>query len=373
MCGQFGILTTSAEHSADDFISDAFVTSMLRGVDSSGVVNIDLARNIYELHKLPVAGLHFVTDKVTKRLVRYAGLAKQLTMCHVRAATQGEVRLSNAHPFEIDTGEGILIGTHNGTLTGWKYSKYGKDYDVDSEWALSLIAEKGIEAFKEFTGAYSFVWWDGRDGSKLHMVRNKERPMSVAFLKGGGMAWASEPGMLFWLLERNSIQMDGRIVELLADKHYEFSTLKARDVTITELPKKPQPLTHSTGTYGTNISTTYRTTVEKMDALIAAAAKIKIPSEEKLARDYGWYGEKAEFVPISVNSKNEVEGIAVVCNTEFDAIVRGDTSGFAFNTEWVSTVVGVLEEGQDMTLVLSRPSHTVALSLDHVPGWGDDD
>ncbi len=373
MCGQFGILTTSAEHNADDFISDAFVTSMLRGVDSSGIVNIDLARNIYELHKLPVAGLHFATDKVAKRLIRYSGIAKQLTMCHVRAATQGEVRLSNAHPFEIDTGNGMLIGTHNGTLTGWKYTKYGKDYDVDSEWALSLIAEKGIEAFKEFTGAYSFVWWDGRDGSKLHMVRNKERPMSVAFLKGGGLAWASEPGMLFWLLERNSIQMDGRIVELLADKHYEFSVEKARDVTITDMPKKPEPLTRNTGMYGQNTSTTYRTTVEKMDALIASASSRKPSDEERRARDYGWYGEQAEFTPISVNSKNEVEGIAIVCNTEFDAIVRGDTLGLSFNSEWISTVVGVVEEGKDMILVIAKPSHTVSFVLEDIPGWNDDE
>lgn len=372
MCGQFGIFTTSAEPNADDFISDAFVTSMLRGVDSSGIANIDLARDLCELHKLPVAGLHFATDKTAKRLMRYAGMARQLTMCHVRAATQGEVRLSNAHPFEIDTGDGLLIGTHNGTLTGWKYTKYGKDYDVDSEWALSLIAEKGVDAFKEFTGAYSFVWWDGRDGSKLHMVRNKERPMSVAFLKGGGMAWASEPGMLFWLLERNSIKMDGRIVELLADKHYEFSVLKARDVTITDMPKKPEPLTNNTGMYGTNTSTTYRTTVENMDALIAAASKPKVSDEEKRARDYGFYGELAEFTPMSVNSKNEVEGIAVVCNTEFDAIVRGDTLGFGFNSEWVSKVIGVQEEGKDMVLVLDKPTRTLALTFEDTPGFDDE-
>lgn len=369
MCGMTGVLTTTRQIYADDFLSDSFVASMLRGVDSSGIVSIDLPSSTYNLHKLPVNGLFFKDDRVTKSIMMYATAANSLTMCHVRAATVGSVTLSNAHPFEITKENGdILLGTHNGTLTGWKSNSTAKLYNVDSEWALSRIAEDGVDAFKDISGAFAFVWWDGSDNGVLHMARNKERTLYVALLKDGGMAYASEAGMLYWLLERNNMKINGSILSLDPDKHYMFPVDKPEDFTKEDLPKKEISYSGSyQGMYSHNSSSTFLSTVDQVKKIIEeASGKTNVvslnahPSEQKLAQEYGWFGERAVFTQLEVNDEGDTVGIAETFSTEFDAIIRGDqTKKFDPEDEWLCTVVGVEEYGQDMVLILSEPYRTI--------------
>lgn len=369
MCGLAGILTTTRQVYADDFLSDSFVANMLRGVDSSGIVNIDLTDSTYHLHKLPVSGLFFKDDKITKRIMSYATAAKSLTMCHVRAATVGNVTVSNAHPFEIvKENTDVLLGTHNGTLTGWRTSSTARGYDVDSEWALSRIAEEGIDAFKEIFGAYAFVWWDGSDTGVLHMARNKERSLYVAMLKDGGMAYASEAGMLYWLLERNHMKINGSILSLDPDKHYMFPVDKPEEFTKEDLPKKEYAYTGGyQGTYSQNTNTTYLTTVDQVKRVIEeASGKSNVtsvhahPSEQKLAVEYGWFMERAVFTQLEVNFEGNTIGIAETQAHEFDAIILGDqTKKYDPNNEWLCNVIGVREDDKDIVLVLSEPYRTI--------------
>lgn len=364
MCGIFGTLTTSRQIYADDFLADAFVASMLRGVDSSGIASINLSDNSYYLHKLPVNGLFFKDDRVAKRYMGYATTQDTLTMCHVRAATVGSISMSNAHPFEIERTNGdVLLGTHNGTLQNWKHLKSAKGYDVDSEWAMAHIANEGMKAFEDFTGAYAFVWWDGGDAKVLHMARNNERPINIAFLKDGGMVYASEPGMLFWLAERNNLKLDGPILSLDVDQHYMFPTDNPKQFTKEPIPKKVY--TYSS-TYGTNTTSTYKTTVDNVKEIIAAAGQ-QLPATEsatakeaQLAKDYGWYGERAIFTPVFVDA-GVTEGAAEACRTEFDAKIKGDmfTKGFDPNHDWLCTVIGVEETDKDIILILSQPYRTM--------------
>lgn len=373
MCGIFGFLTNKRENYADDFLSDAFVTSMLRGTDSSGIASISLSDATYFLHKLPVNGLHFKGDKVAKRYMGYGTTAETLSMCHVRAATVGDVSISNSHPFIAEHEGSTLIGTHNGTLTSWKHLASAKGYEVDSDWALNEIKRKGIDAFKDISGAYAFVWWDGADDQVLHMARNKERPLFIAFLESGGMAYASEAGMLYWLLERNAIKMVGSILSLDVDKHYKFPVDDVQNFTTEALPVKEYNYTGANyGRYGTNTTTTYQTTVDKVKGVISRAAgvtKLEVtslaahPAEVKLAQDYGWYGERAVFTQLEVDSVGDTVGIAETSSTEFDAVIRGDmTAKFDPEQEWLCTVVGVKEDGQDMTLILSEPYRTLIIA-----------
>lgn len=376
MCGVFGILTKSAEHNADDFITNAFMTSMVRGVDSSGIVNVDLNRESWLLHKLPVAGNHFITDNVTKRYTKYATAAGQITMGHVRAATVGAVSISNAHPFVIEGDKADLVGMHNGTLTGWATKPGGNKYSVDSEWALSQIEEKGISAFEEFTGAYAFVWWRNDDKDTLYMARNSERPLAVVFLKSGGMAWASEPGMLYWLLERNTILMDGPVITLEAGQQYSFPVDKPKEFTKQKLPVKSFFSSTNRSNYTPR---TYNTTIQDVDALIAKAKEATAAPEEPLfpvvfeaevskAKDYGWYDKEAEFSPVMVDEAGNTIGIAEVEGVEFDAMLRGDYTGkYSFNTIWRCRVLGLQDNGRDLNMVMSLPSKEIAYEAD-IPG-----
>ena len=383
MCGMMGIMTGAREFFADDFIKDSFTTSMLRGVDSSGIAMIDPDTQRSLVHKLPIAGNFFVEDKVAAEIITAAGAARSLTMCHVRAATVGKVTVSNAHPFEINTGDKTLIGTHNGTLRNWQTKTNGSKFTVDSEWALSRIAVEGIDAFEEITGAFAFAWWDSSDPTFLNFARNDERPLAVAFIEGNGLAYASEAGMLYWLLERNKINLDGPILELSKDKYYKFEVNNPKNFTSYNLPAPivSNSYSHSTGTYNYNHSYNY-TVVDKVDALVnelTGSTNLPVPltkeeqsdyalnfplvfeKEKQMALEYGWLDVEVDFYPVEVTRGGNTQGIADVIdgNYSYDAFIRGDMSTFPMEHTWKCKIIGLQDDDRDMVFILSKPHRTI--------------
>jgi glucosamine 6-phosphate synthetase-like amidotransferase/phosphosugar isomerase protein len=385
MCGQFGIMTGGRELYADDFIKDAFTASMLRGIDSSGVALVDPESARYVVHKLPVPGNFFVGDRVAEAIIKDACSPKTLTMCHVRAATVGKVTLSNAHPFEVTSSLRTVVGTHNGTLRGWQSKTGASSYSVDSEWALSRIAAEGADAFEEITGAWAFAWWQSDDPTVLNLARNDERPLCVAFIENNGMAYASEPGMLFWLLERNRIKMEGKIIQLDKGKHYKFELNDPKNFTSTVLPTPPATTTSAyTGgmySYGHSYSYTVVDKVEDMLKLLTGAGTAEtevtelttqreseyaenfplvFESEIQTAREYGWLNEDAEFDVHGVNSAGNTVGTADVGGYEFDAFIRGDYSHMPEDHVWKCKVIGVDDDSRTVVLILGKPYKTEA-------------
>lgn len=379
MCGQFGFINVGTKNNyADDFIRDSFTTSMLRGVDSSGIASIDTLEGEHIIHKLPVAGNFFVTDRVTGNLIRATGDIHQLTMCHVRAATVGAIKLSNAHPFILEDNEdNVVIGTHNGTLTGWTTDPNARYFTTDSEWAISYILEEKADAFERFRGSFSFVWWDSRE-KVLNMARNCERPMAVAFLKSGAMAYASEAGMLYWLLERNKQELDGPIMFPDEDKLYKFPLGEPKNFTTTHLPKPSVTAHSSTNYYGSNYNRSYvYTNVEKVQAIIDRIAKeaantaadpvekVELVTEQEALNSYefGWNDCDVEFTPVDTRSSDGATiGIAECFGAEFTAEIRGDVSKFSFSTTWKCKVLGIKETPQDQIMVLSLPYKVLELT-----------
>lgn len=393
MCGLHGILTVKAESNADDFLASAFVAGSLRGKDSSGIATIALGSGDYEIQKLPVNGTFFCEDRVAMRLMREAGYAKGLAICHTRHATIGGVSMDTAHPFECYDDEGrVLIGAHNGTLTNWKTKKGASQYEVDSEWALNHILAEKLDAFEDFTGAYCFTWWDTDNEELFNIARNKERPMFVVMLKSGGMAYASEAGMLYWLLERHNVEMDGPITELLPGYLYQFPIENPKEFKKVSLPA-PKYTTydyHGTGSRGSTTTHTrqYKSEVEKVQELldkVASAASSqpdkdnvsttnnvvpllprprtvpKSPSvtddEHEAAQALGILGDKAVFIPMT-NYGMTVDGLADVIGTENEAEVRGWNGGEIpdDDVQWHCTVIGAMDDGTNIKMILSTPT-----------------
>lgn len=386
MCGQFGIMTGGREVYADDFIKDAFTASMLRGIDSSGLAMIDPDTSRYLVHKLPVAGNFFAEDRIAGEMIRAAGAPRSLTMCHVRAATVGKVNMSNAHPFEIVTKERNVVGTHNGTLRGWQTKTGASTYTVDSEWALSRIARERTDAFEEITGAFAFAWWESDDPEVLNLARNDERPLAVAFIENGGMAYASEPGMLFWLLERNRIKMEGPIIVLDTDTLYRFEVGHPKDFTKSMLPKPPVAVSSyssTTGTYnyGNNRHFSY-TVMDNVTSLLAQIGgealtpltrddgeeyttnfPLAFESEIALAKSYGWHDVEVEFYPTEVTKSGNTVGIADVVdgNYSYEGFIRGDHSTWPMSHTWKCRILGVQDDAAGaMIFILDKPFKTIA-------------
>lgn len=250
MCGIHGVLSTATAHRShlSKFIEQGFVVNSLRGMDSSGVFLVDRKKDAW-CHKLAIPGPFFVEGKLTRTYVTEAAYSRA-TVCHVRAATQGKINVDNAHPFVAYRENGRrVIGIHNGTLTSWQSRSGAKGFDVDSEWAINHIADERADAFEDFTGSFAFVWWDSDAPDVVYMARNKDRPLHFVITEDGeDMLFASEPGMLSWLCDRNGIKVKDSEINVLEEGQLYAFDLGGKTISWSKssLPEAKYP-THSTG------------------------------------------------------------------------------------------------------------------------------
>ena len=237
MCGIHMVLHSSAKKNDkglisrsfgyNDFMKDGFTAGMLRGTDSSGVFQIDVNGKPF-ISKLPLPGVYFATDSSATGILNDTD-ESPITVGHVRAATAGKISTDNAHPFTTKSrADGsYIMGVHNGSLNYWKFDPTSKDYDVDSEWALNLIAEEGADAFESIEGSFSFVWWDSRHPEALFFARNDQRPMFLLRSSDGrSILGASEAGMLSWLADRSSLNVETDVYSTEPGKMYRVDTSK---------------------------------------------------------------------------------------------------------------------------------------------------
>lgn len=404
MCGIFGSISDANTGVVDKFIRDSFMAGTVRGSDSSGLAVIEGGKDIL-WHKLPVDGCMFVTDRAASALITRAGIKGNIAIGHNRAATTGSVVLSNAHPFLAADEEGReLIGVHNGTLANWKSHKRSSNYAVDSEWALNHILEEGADAFEDFKGAYCFVWWDSADRENLNIALNSERPMHVAFCpKDNKMFYASEAGMLGWMLERNLVDFGNKIVRLTSNHWYKFPVAKPSEYTKVSLPQAKTTAITSSATAGSGYSgnsrsssydehewdayggyrggNNYPTTtsydhVSNVTSLLARVAK-KVETitleEREAAKNLGMLGQEADFEPLwwDKDDKCMYGSVLVGQGRELDGIIR-DVPDFADSkmTEFKVRVLGVSNDspiGTMAPIVICSKPHVRAAAIPVAP------
>jgi hypothetical protein len=240
MCGIVGIVNGEGSRSADLSITKLFeqalVCNSLRGDDSTGLFQLD-AKKLYS-YKAAKAGWDFVNDPKASGFLRDTD-SSRITIGHNRAATTGDILDATAHPFTAEkANKSLLIGVHNGTLQGWNSVKY----DVDSEWAMNMIAEQGDEAFALFKGAFAFVWYDQDEKDKLFIARNADRPMFAGYIKDTNrMLLASEPEMMAWLCRRNGLSLEPEVLDLKPERKYTFDVTNPRQFSSSPLPQAVTP------------------------------------------------------------------------------------------------------------------------------------
>lgn len=235
MCGIVGYVFNKYVSNAPKLARELLIIDTLRGDHSTGVLFVK--GDNYEWHKKAVPGWDFVDTKVFDRL---NSTNVDVFIGHNRYATMGAIDSTNAHPFEVED----IIGVHNGSLrTGWK-SYLGSGFDVDSEAIYQSMWEEGVQkTIERLEGAFSLVWWDGKD---VNFCRNEERPMNIAIVEGG-FVFGSDQTMIRLAIDRSGM----KIKEMFSTKvgaHYKVDPYTLQIEKSSYTLKKPLPTAcHTSG------------------------------------------------------------------------------------------------------------------------------
>lgn len=198
MCGLVGVAGTLNQDIIKAFYQ-LLVIDQLRGQHSTGVAHVSSYNNDVSVMKV-VGGPEQLLEMTSfEKMMR---VNPKVLIGHNRYATSGKITKNNAHPFDFDN----VVGAHNGSLRAYaRLPGFGK-YDVDSQVLYDAIDQWGIEdTLPKVGGAYCLTYFDKGDQS-MNFIRNTERPLYIAEVnKGAAIVWASEEGMLDWILHRNNI------------------------------------------------------------------------------------------------------------------------------------------------------------------------
>lgn len=233
MCG-IVVAAGQLAYKQEQAFKNLLILDALRGIDSTGIASIGrqalppvVAKQVgnpYDLLETTTA------EKIFRR-------ANNVLIGHNRFATQGTVNRKNAHPFEFDN----LVGVHNGTLTNKYQLPNGIDYSVDSQALYACMNEKGVRATLDIIqGAWSLVWYDYNKHT-LNFLRNKERPMFIAYDKVTNALYAASEK---WMLHIATSRQQVDIADPFAtdeDVHYEFKIDpdgKVNEPVLTEMKAK---------------------------------------------------------------------------------------------------------------------------------------
>lgn len=282
MCGIVAVLNADTyTRNTDDFMRDAMIASQVRGVDSSGIFQVDRKDALF-MYKSPQNASTFVANRTAEGIL-FDVPNCPLTVGHVRAATTGVVATNNSHPFKAYRDDGsFIIGVHNGTLQMWRGRTDANLHQVDSEWAINMIATHGTAAFEMFLGAYAFLWWDSSKPDKLFAARNKERTLYyMVTKKKESILMASELGMLGWIASRNDLELEDNTTHYYLEPNflYEFDL---KDIGVME--RSDLPAYDSTKGYSS------------LSAMPVIAAPVAAPTPMYHYRnDYGFPGVDDDY------------------------------------------------------------------------------
>ncbi len=295
-------------------MKDGTITGVLRGEDSTGMMQYLSRPNTYDVAKSPYEGSMFAKTRRAQAMYCHAD-EPGFTVLHHRAATRGSVSPENAHPFEHREGEKVIVGVHNGTLHSAHTNYDKKRFDVDSDFMLYKMMKEGAsKALGDVRGAIATIWWEGDKTLKLFC--NGERSLFFAFVRNKNvMLIASEAGMLYWLASRNNLEIEKvegvgesilvpeKNAIITFDLEGELREFKTEAVEVASSTNFSQgyrlydwaPVEPKTRTPVTNTASTNGTLITPIHKELSNAGKDKFIEEVGLA-----IGDKVNFYPDSV-------------------------------------------------------------------------
>lgn len=243
MCGIVGMYLKTVDHKDRTIFNQLLFLSSLRGSDSTGVFTVN-DRMGWSSQRLAESPQDFLRRGCVDAAVKALPGLPRIVVGHTRAATHGAISAENTHPFHIGKPEDRIVGVHNGTVN--KVTRTAGR--TDSEALYREIHAKGVnETLSNLytADAYALVWTDAKARS-FNIARNKLRPLFYANT-ADGFYFASEAGMLAWVLDRNGVKHD-TIEEFTPFIHYKYN-VKTGELTTSKIDQ-PKPVVYSSGSHG---------------------------------------------------------------------------------------------------------------------------
>lgn len=244
MCGLFGVATNrngGLTYKQTDFLEQAAYVDALRGWDSTGFAVLDKDMNGVGVYKRALPAADFLLSRVGLRAMKEAKKTSvRAVIGHNRAATVGSVNDDYAHPFQY----GHIIGAHNGTLKS-RRGLVNNNSPVDSMDLIHAFSacdpEDYVKFLRKVDGAYALTIANAKTGL-LYFVRNNGRPLNLIW-DDSDLYWGSEVGMLWWLLERNKIDINGKSIEHLEVEPHRLYSYDPSSGELEYVDYIPEPVT----------------------------------------------------------------------------------------------------------------------------------
>jgi predicted glutamine amidotransferase len=208
MCGIFGVVAATGTLNLDQqaFIRAATIVGQLRGEDGTGWI-VQTPEAAVSTYKRALCGNDFLASRQGRKANnRLAGA--RAVIGHNRKTTSGGDVDRDCHPYDYDN----LCGVHNGGIPPHVLSRLDTDdtiANVDSAKlyaALNSVKNPLTVLNKVHAGGFALAWIDKRT-DELCMTRNHDRPLWASSGEKG-VYFASEPGMLFWLMSRHGLNSE---------------------------------------------------------------------------------------------------------------------------------------------------------------------
>ena len=330
MCGIVGVVH-KANNGFDKKNEDVFYQMLycdaLRGDDSTGVILVENTSGFGIMKEAYSSA--YVMDNITVSEQGRAMYQRGKAMIgHNRKKTVGEATDENAHPFVVNN-EFAMV--HNGTLTNHKALA---DTSVDSE-ALAIHLEPvlnceewNLENFEaaigKVYGAYAIAAYSQKNHS-VYLLRNDQRPLCYVETPLG-FYWASEMGLLYWILGRNGIALkDHQPIVVKENSIYRIDLDTNKVEVISYIPKKATPVTTRMVT-GTSNHQSYK-------AATSGGTK-RLSKNAFKAIKKRWFGTQTDFWADDFIEKDfpktigqgatDILLIGEIDEMTFDHVVRGE-------------------------------------------------
>jgi hypothetical protein len=219
MCGIVGVVLKTDKgflKQTEDTFYQMLYADALRGDDSTGIISVE-NDTTFHISKEASHPAWFIPTYDSGKVGKAMWSDGKAMIGHNRKKTIGNIDDESAHPFVVN-GEFAMV--HNGTL--FNHQALAKTA-VDSE-ALTIHLHKAFEknntadvenALGEVYGAYAVAMYDQRH-NVVRLLRNKDRPLCYMEVEN---AWyfASEGGMLYWILSRNGYNLKDTKMEFIPE------------------------------------------------------------------------------------------------------------------------------------------------------------